>query len=112
MPGCCGSNPTVSLQLGYTAEDVARGTGGCEPRPRLRKPPSHRRFAPRRGVTNGPRQRGGFDCFLAAKQVGPTGHILGGGHDVGDDLKCLAPMPRALGPTTSNSGWGRSSIFR
>jgi arsenite methyltransferase len=75
-PGCCGSNPADSLRLGYTAEDLAAvpeganmglGCGNPQAIAALRKG--------ERVLDLG--AGGGFDCFLAARQVGPSGRVIG-----------------------------------
>lgn len=75
-PGCCGATPEMSLRLGYAAEDLAAvpeganmGLGCGNPRAIA---------ALREGQTvldlgSG----GGFDCFLAARQVGEGGRVIG-----------------------------------
>jgi SAM-dependent methyltransferase len=76
VPGCCGPGKEASLRLGYTPEDLASlpegadlGLGCGNPRAIA---------AMRAGETVLDLGSGaGFDCFLAAKQVGPTGHVIG-----------------------------------
>jgi SAM-dependent methyltransferase len=76
VPGCCGPNPGASLQLGYSAEDLAAVPEGANLGLGCGNP--HAIAALRHGETVLDLGSGaGFDCFLAARQVGPTGRILG-----------------------------------
>mmetsp|Transcript_36036 Transcript_36036/g.82052 ORF Transcript_36036/g.82052 Transcript_36036/m.82052 type:complete len:195 (-) Transcript_36036:529-1113(-) len=70
---CCGDNPALSLKMGYS-EDEVKSAGnlglGCGNPIKLA------------GLRPGERvcdlgSGAGFDCFLAAKQVGPEGHVIG-----------------------------------
>lgn len=75
-PGCCGPGAAASLALGYSPEDLAAvpeganlGLGCGNPRAIA---------ALREGETVlDLGAGGGFDCFLAAKQVGLSGHVIG-----------------------------------
>jgi SAM-dependent methyltransferase len=76
VPGCCSPNPDASLQLGYTPEDLAAVPDGADLGLGCGNPQAI--AALREGETvldlgSG----GGFDCFLAARQVGPTGRVIG-----------------------------------
>jgi SAM-dependent methyltransferase len=76
-PGCCGPMATdASLRLGYSADDLASVPDGADLGLGCGNPQTI--AALREGETvldlgSG----GGFDCFLAAKQVGPTGRVIG-----------------------------------
>ncbi len=75
-PGCCGDTPEASLALGYSAEDLASVPEGANMGLGCGNPQAI--AALREGETvldlgSG----GGFDCFLAAKQVGETGRVIG-----------------------------------
>jgi SAM-dependent methyltransferase len=74
--GCCGPTPDVSLALGYSADDLASVPEGANMGLGCGNPQAI--AALRAGETvvdlgSG----GGFDSFLAAKQVGPTGRVIG-----------------------------------
>jgi arsenite methyltransferase len=76
VPGCCGPNPSASLQLGYSADDLAAVPEGANLGLGCGNPQAIASL--RLGETVLDLGSGaGFDCFLAAKQVGPTGRILG-----------------------------------
>ena len=75
--GCCGGPLAVSSErLGYAADDLAAvpegadlGLGCGHPQAIAALRPGERALDLGSGA--------GFDCFLAAKQVGPTGHVIG-----------------------------------
>jgi arsenite methyltransferase len=76
VAGCCGPNPSASLQLGYTPEDLAAVPEGANLGLGCGNPQAI--AALRAGETVLDLGSGaGFDCFLAARQVGPTGRIVG-----------------------------------
>jgi arsenite methyltransferase len=77
-PGCCGTSntPDFSLRLGYSAEELAAVPEGANMGLGCGNPQAI--AALRLGETvldlgSG----GGFDCFLAACQVGPEGRVIG-----------------------------------
>ncbi len=75
-PGCCGANPAASLDLGYSEEDLAAVPEGANMGLGCGNPQAM--AALRDGETvldlgSG----GGFDCFLAARRVGPGGRVIG-----------------------------------
>jgi arsenite methyltransferase len=75
-PSGCGSGPDASLKLGYTTEDLTSVPEGADMGLGCGNPQAI--AALRRGenvldLGSG----GGFDSFLAAKQVGETGHVIG-----------------------------------
>lgn len=75
-PGCCGANPEASRALGYSDAELATlpeganlglGCGNPQAIAALRQG--------ERVLDLG--SGGGIDAFLAARQVGPTGHVIG-----------------------------------
>ncbi|HEY8428267.1 MAG TPA: arsenite methyltransferase [Sandaracinaceae bacterium] len=74
--GGCGPGPDASLRLGYSAEDLASVPEGANLGLGCGNPLAL--AALERGETVlDLGAGGGFDCFLAARQVGPTGHVIG-----------------------------------
>ena len=75
-PGCCGGGATASAELGYTAEELADLPEGADMGLGCGTPLA---FA---GLQSGEvvldlGSGGGIDAFLAGKQVGPSGKVLG-----------------------------------
>lgn len=74
--GCgCGGKQTVSQQIGYTADQLA-AVGAADMGLGCGNPTAFLRIKPGDTVVDlgcG----GGIDCFLAAKQTGPTGRVIG-----------------------------------
>jgi SAM-dependent methyltransferase len=75
-PGCCGPAPGASLRLGYTADDLAAAPEGADMGLGCGNPQAIAALRPGETVLD-LGSGGGFDCFLAARQVGPTGRIIG-----------------------------------
>ncbi len=74
--GCCGPTPDASLALGYSADDLASVPEGANMGLGCGNPQAI--AALRAGeVVLDLGSGGGFDCFLAAKQIGPTGRVIG-----------------------------------
>jgi len=76
VPGCCGPNPSASLQLGYTPDDLVGTPEGANLGLGCGNPQAIAALRPGETVLD-LGSGAGFDCFLAAKQVGATGRILG-----------------------------------
>lgn len=75
-PGCCGSGPGSSLKLGYSQEDLAALPSGADLGLGCGNPQAIANL--RSGETVVDLGSGaGFDCFLAAKKVGPAGKVIG-----------------------------------
>ena len=75
-PGCCGPAASDSRQLGYSEDDLASvpdganlGLGCGNPQAIAALKPGERVLDLGSGA--------GFDAFLAARQVGPTGRVIG-----------------------------------
>ena len=75
-PGCCGPNAGASLGLGYSAEDLAAVPDGANMGLGCGNPQAIAALQPGETVLD-LGAGGGFDCFLAAKQVGATGRVIG-----------------------------------
>lgn len=80
--GCCGAPPSekdaaqTSIALGYSAEDVKDIPQGANMGLGCGNPQAIASLKPGETVVDlgcG----GGFDCFLAARKVGPTGRVIG-----------------------------------
>lgn len=77
-PGCCspGLASTASLTLGYSVEDVASVPEGADMGLGCGNPGAIAALREGEAVLD-LGSGGGFDCFLAAKQVGATGRVIG-----------------------------------
>lgn len=77
--GCCGNSATaedISVSLGYSNDDVSSIPEGANMGLGCGNPQAIASLQPGESVLDlgcG----GGFDCFLAAKAVGDTGHVIG-----------------------------------
>ena len=75
--GCCGGfTPLASLKLGYSPEDVASVPEGANMGLGCGNPQAIAALKPGETVLD-LGSGGGFDCFLAAQQVGPNGRVIG-----------------------------------
>ena len=75
-PGCCGGGPGSSLKLGYTEQDLAGVPAGADLGLGCGNPQAIADLRPGETVVD-LGSGAGFDCFLAAKRVGPTGLVIG-----------------------------------
>lgn len=75
-PGCCGASPDNSLQLGYSADDLSAVPEGANLGLGCGNPHQIASLRPGQVVVD-LGSGAGFDCFLASKQVGPTGRVIG-----------------------------------
>lgn len=75
-PGCCGTSADASLKLGYTPADLAAVPEGANMGLGCGNPQAIAALQAGETVLD-LGAGGGFDCFLAAKQVGPSGKVIG-----------------------------------
>lgn len=79
-PSCCGAAPTdanqASQALGYSADDTAAVPQGANMGLGCGNPQAIARLKPGDAVLD-LGSGGGFDCFLAARQVGAAGRVIG-----------------------------------
>lgn len=73
---CCGPAGTSSTRLGYSDADVAAVPEGADLGLGCGNPQAIAALAPGERVLD-LGSGGGFDAFLAARQVGPTGQVIG-----------------------------------
>ncbi len=75
-PGCCSPNPELSLLLGYSAQDLAEVPEGANLGLGCGNPQAIAALRPGETVLD-LGAGAGFDSFLAAKQVGASGQVIG-----------------------------------
>ncbi len=75
-PSCCGPSPDASLALGYSADDLTAVPEGANMGLGCGNPQAIAALKPGETVLD-LGSGGGFDCFLAARQVGPHGAVIG-----------------------------------
>ena len=75
-PGCCAPGADASRALGYTADDLASVPEGANMGLGCGNPQAIAALRPGETVLD-LGAGGGFDCFLAARQVGPRGRVIG-----------------------------------
>jgi SAM-dependent methyltransferase len=75
-PGCCSPGPSASLAVGYSEQDLAAVPDGANLGLGCGNPQAIAALKNGETVVD-LGAGGGFDCFLAAKQVGPSGYVIG-----------------------------------
>lgn len=75
-PSCCGPGASASASLGYSAEDMAAVPEGANMGLGCGNPQAIAALRTGETVLD-LGAGGGFDCFLAAKQVGSAGRVIG-----------------------------------
>lgn len=75
-PSCCGANPDASLALGYSAEELAAVPEGANLGLGCGNPQAIAALRPGQTVVD-LGSGAGFDCFLASRQVGDAGLVIG-----------------------------------
>ena len=75
-PSCCGPGKEASLALGYTKDDLAAVPEGANMGLGCGNPQAIAALRPGETVLD-LGSGGGFDCFLAARQVGDGGRVIG-----------------------------------
>lgn len=73
---CCGGSEMVSLQLGYSEQELSSVPPGSNLGLGCGNPQAIAALQPGEMVLD-LGSGAGFDCFLAARQVGETGHVIG-----------------------------------
>src|SRR5687767_12840281 len=74
--GCCGTEGSGSLALGYTEDDLSSVPDGADLGLGCGNPQAIAALRPGETVLD-LGSGGGFDCFLAAKRVGRAGRVIG-----------------------------------
>lgn len=75
-PGCCAPAPNASLALGYSPEELGSVPEGANLGLGCGNPQAIAALRAGEAVLD-LGAGGGFDCFLAAKRVGPEGRVIG-----------------------------------
>lgn len=105
---CCAA-PTsdISLRMGYSADELAAVPAGANLGLGCSNPQAIAAIRPGETVVH-LGSGAGFGCFLAARQVGPTGHVIGVDmtHEM---LARRVTMPPQWARSTSSFAWARSS---
>jgi SAM-dependent methyltransferase len=75
--GCCGPKPaTIAERIGYRPQEIAAAPEGANLGLGCGAPLLHAALQPGETVLD-LGSGAGFDAFLAAREVGPTGHVIG-----------------------------------
>ncbi len=75
-PGCCGGQPSSSRALGYSEDELAAAPEGADMGLGCGNPQAIAELKQGETVLD-LGSGGGFDAFLAARQVGPNGMVIG-----------------------------------
>jgi arsenite methyltransferase len=75
-PGCCGAVGTAATELGYTADQTSAVPEGADLGLGCGNPTAIASLRDGETVLD-LGAGGGFDCFIAARQVGPRGRVIG-----------------------------------
>ena len=86
-PACCGSVGTAASTLGYTPEEAGAAPDGADLGLGCGNPTAIASLREGETVLD-LGAGGGFDCFIAARQVGPAGRVIG--VDMTPDMVTLA----------------------
>ena len=112
-PSCCGPTtaaPDKALRMGYTEAQLASVPDGANLGLGCGNPQAIAAMQPGETVVD-LGSGAGFDCFLAAQQVAPAGHVIG--IDMTHEMLRKARANAAgSAPGTSNSASANSSICR
>lgn len=107
---CCGSANGVSSQLGYSTEELTAVPAGANLGLGCGNPQAIAELKPGEVVLD-LGSGGGFDCFLASRQVGDTGYVIG--VDMTPEMVSRARSNAVKGGfTNTDFRLGRSSIYR
>src|SRR5512138_2646186 len=75
-PGCCGPAADASVRVGYGRAQLGEAPEGADLGLGCGNPTAIATLRSGETVLD-LGSGGGLDCFIAAKQVGPTGHVIG-----------------------------------
>ena len=110
---CCGPELTpekMSATMGYSAEEMLSVPEGANLGLGCGNPVALASLITGETVVD-LGSGGGFDCFLAAKEVGESGHVIG--IDMTPEMISKARVNgKNRVPLTLSSDWGRSSTFQ
>ncbi len=75
-PGCCGPSTSTNERLGYSLDELLAVPVGADMGLGCGNPQAIAVLRPGETVLD-LGSGGGFDCFIAGRQVGPSGHVIG-----------------------------------
>ena len=111
-PTCCsGPAPDLSHKMGYTAEEMAAVPDGANLGLGCGNPQAIAALKTGEIVLD-LGSGAGFDCFLAARQVGESGKRHRGGHDSGNAFQGSCATRQTTAIIMSNSVWAKLKICR